>query len=403
MKVENRGRLVDDVELATGRPTTSVFGVLLARIKGQLRYQSQGQLRYWPDEDLVSELTAAVINAVPGLGGFLIANLPPPKDGDFKPALRAEVAARTQVYTAKTTKRHVDLELAAAPERPAAAPERLVWIEGKGGARESRDQLARYNEQLKSRAEQRGFKAHQLIYLTPTGERPKEPGLGAVAAVSWHEFAVCLKAGLELYPDDPAGWIVDDYLRYLKERDLGMANPLSGNLPETVQRYRDARETLRSLHALVIGQLPANWERANDDAGKFSDGVSAAKSFREWPQWWGVYIVRAREAVADEFDFALESETELSSIECGLIWRYDSTGSSWEGDTSFVEAVLAAEVKPPFEMLRRETLVRLGRQLPLSEVTTEGTSLAGQAKLIADFIEETFTLIESRLGLLRNR
>lgn len=332
----------------------------------------------WPGEDLLTEATAAVLGQVDELAasvaGFLSERQAP-----------AQVEIETQVRSGG--RRRVDLELHA--ER-----DLIVCVEVKDHAGESGDQLAHYYDQLLQRAEGEGAEPW-LVYLTRLGA--DRPSHSEAKVVTWEEFATHIEGWLRDSRDglnSKDRFLVEDYLQYLRERELVPASPLRTDvLRRVVAEFEEARLQLEQLHTILDERVQDDgWLPIAESWGRRAGGKRPAT----WPrEWWGAYRSQGGFPEGNDFDFVLElpeAESEPIEILAGLIWRREGGPRPLE-ERTWVTDVLQLSPSDGFgEFSIFDAGRRLYRRLALAELDEEQT-LGKQAERAASFVTSTFSLL----------
>jgi hypothetical protein len=330
------------------------------------------------DEPLVADATAAILRRVPDLAGSFANEML---------GLRAGVS--TDTFSVRT-QQHVpgvgflDLVLDDGSER-------VVWIEIKDWAPESgSNQLHKYWEALQECTHPHG----QLVYLTRSGQ--PAGGAPAVTPYKWRDFAafveVCLvehRASLDTYQ----AWLVEDYLRYLRERGLMRSDtPLKPGFTACLGEFNLVAAQLLDLREFLVERLAERgWPRPPTSSLGFG-GRNAA----DWSDWWGAYAPQPpdRFPAGSAFDFGmLNLMGERPALYVTGLWL----GEAWDPDE--LQSWLAHFVAQPthdgfgaFELPEEHGGVRLCRSLRADELPN--ATLADQAAAMADLTVKTFAMLE---------
>lgn len=358
-------------------PRTDSFSIAVSFIGDLLRRHPDGHGR-WPGEDLLTEATAAVLRQVDELAasvaGFLSERRAP-----------AQVEVDTQVRSGG--RRRVDLELHA--ER-----DLIVCVEVKDHAGESGDQLARYYDELIQRAAREGAEP-RLVYLSRLGA--DRPSHSEAKVVTWEEFATHIEGWLHDSRDGLDSkelFLIEDYLAYLRERELVPASPLRSHvLRRVVAEFEEARLQLEQLHAILDERVQdAGWLPIAESWGRRAGG----KRPDSWPkEWWAAYRSQGGFPEGNDFDFVLElpeAESEPIKILAGLIWRREGGPSPLEDRTWLTDVLRLSPIDGFGEFSIFDAGRRLYRQLALTELDEEQT-LGKQAERAASFVTSTFSLL----------
>lgn len=269
--------------------------------------------------------------------------------------------------------------------------ERVVWIEIKDWAPESgSNQLLKYWEALQDCTHPH----RQLVYLTrwgkPAGGAPAAtPYKGRAFAAFVEDWLVEHRASLDAYQT----WLVEDYLRYLRERGLMTRDtPLKPGFTACLREFNVVAAQLLYLREVLVELLDqCGWPRPPASSLGFG-GRNAA----DWSEWCGAYEPRPpdRFPAGPAFDFGmLDLMGERPALYVTGLWL----GEAWDPDE--LQSWLAGFVAQPthdrfgaFELPEEHSDVRLCRSLRVDELPD--ASLADQAAAMADLTVTTFALLE---------
>ena len=345
---------------------------------GDLLYRHPSARARWPGEDLLTEATAAMLRRVPTLAGSVANEML---------GLRAGVSTNT--FSVRT-QQHVpgvgflDLVLDDGSER-------VVWIEIKDRAPESgSNQLRKYWDAL-----QKCSHPHrQLVYLTRWGK----PASQAPAATpyKWRAFAAFVEGWLAVHRatlDTNQGWLVEDYLRYLRERNLMTSDtPLKPGFTVCLREFNVVAAQLLDLREILVEKLAeCGWPRPPASSMGFG-----GRNATDWSEWWGAYEPRPpdRFPPGSAFDFGmLDLMAERPALYITGLWL----GEAWDPDD--LQSWLADFAAQPihdrfgaFELPEEHGDVRLCRSLRVDELPD--ASLVDQAATMADLTLKTFAMLE---------
>ena len=330
----------------------------------------------WPGENLLTETTAAVLRRVPSLAATVTGALLGRVLGGVKPPENVEVSTQRLVRGVG----RLDLVLEGSPDY-------LVWVEVKDSAQESGDQLRRYWEaQQKHPA-----KYKDLIFLTRTGTAP--PSVPEVYPRRWADLAKVVAEWREQHADDPPPeqrWLIDDYLKYLRERGLAMTVPLAPDFADVLCGFATIVEKLQALQGMVNDQL--------QDAGWIRTGHGFGANANDWNDWWCAYQPEPADAYPDPdsaFDFGMLNLLDggRATFIAGL-WF----GESWDpglyrGWVDHMMGLPAGDSSHQFEHPDRHSAERLCRSIPFDELAAD--QLADQARAMAAFASATYDLLKT--------
>ncbi|MGK2877849.1 MAG: hypothetical protein ACSLFF_04660 [Solirubrobacterales bacterium] len=208
--------------------------------------------RHDPRENRLTEITAAVLERVPGLEfqfarALLENELPWWIDSDA----RARVA--TQVYVSNETGHgFVDLVLSFYSSADEHLLEFDLLVEVKHGSPESGAQLDFYSDAMSRRA----LKPSSLVVLAGRdfGDRAELSDGTAVRVVQWHRLAEALRKFDRSNRTAENAWFLREYLSYLNEEGLMSAKPIDVEALMFAALYPQSNESIEELHRVAIGR-----------------------------------------------------------------------------------------------------------------------------------------------------
>ena len=324
-----------------------------------------------PSENRLTESTAALLEAIPGLGraltGWLIG-----RDPGSDPSIRTQRLSASGGF--------IDFELRFGP---ITRPDLLVWVEVKHWSVPTLGQLERYLSDIRSER----AADHRLVLLIPDGvDAPEGIDPTQVDVVRWQAVHRDLRRWLHRWKRDlqPEGaWLISQFLRFMEEE--GVADPGALSSIDVVAAVGAPRafsllQRLREGADALIGTV---WEQAHLGGGSHGQfyrhnrpiGVSNEEWVARWPIGW--------------FEWRLTTDVNLPDPTGGLVFGAGYTRNKRSlpsGEPAM--AWIAHKEAQGFEVFVDDQW-RLYRHLRLDAVLA-ADSLEGQAKIVADFVVSAF-------------
>ena len=202
----------------------------------------------------------------------------------------------TQVPTAKG--RYVDLQVHLRPRPHDRTGGLLVWVEVKHGAGVHGDQLESYLTDIQGHHDDNG-PAPVLVVLGPRGWAPPELP-GNVLHADWQEFARVLPTLATTLDHPEQRWLLDEYIRYLKEEGLSDPNALTVSSALALMQHQEAAEAAAGVCEHASAYVNEHWG-AQTDYARNRSGVPVyglnywsnhptARDAAPEPRWQGVWF-----------------------------------------------------------------------------------------------------------------
>jgi hypothetical protein len=356
--------------LRTDRPS------LFQRLRRYARTPSRD-----PQEDRLTEALAVTLDAAPEAARYLASVW-------FDVELSEELTVRTQLYEDGD---RVDLELLFGAE---SHPERRIWIESKVGSTADSEQGERYIRRLLARGDPWSF-----------GWLTADPGWAladlpeGARAHTWQELAVTLRDWLGgplrgKLPTDYGARLVEEFIRHLREEELGYTEAFGKADADALTRYRPA---VARVHEVMRGAVAALETRWGEPLGQ---GVRGCR-----PDGWWVFSkspsagpVSPWPNYSDEWPrehpyFELHLRRDDGRLQPRGEWVVGAGATfqtRWAPSSEEVEEWLGTLSQKDFEYGGEPGTdhVYLFRYKPLSAL--EGSDLGSQASALAEWAESTF-------------
>lgn len=325
-----------------------------------------------PGENRLTELLAWTLDVVPELAVDLL-------PGAAVPPLGSPVHVRTQRSTVGG--RFIDLEISYGSQ---TSPDVLVWIEIKHGASLHENQMENYVADMSH--EPGATKV--LGLLAPRNSMPSWIG----PSQTWQDAARLIRRRCDGYdPSEASRLALEELLRYLEEEGLVDPSALTTTDAFELTARPAADRAVTELTRLTAAKVESAWAPPSASAGGAKPAYGTS--------WWAAYPV-ARTVPAATWgdahfewtvrhdDFRPDSRDAIG-IFAGATFTSKNNPLHAEND-----AWLTARSLEGFERVQA-WYWRLWRTKYPEELLVEST-IDEQAQLLADWIIETFSLLEDQ-------
>jgi hypothetical protein len=227
-------------------------------------------------ENRLTEVTAAVLDRVEGLPRTAVAQLLAAglEDAERRSlptnesARRAKLSAlvselvvgRVEISTqvATSSGHYIDLELLLRRPMGAGGPGLLVWVEVKHGAGLSDDQLDWYLRDIKMRIVPEAVE-RVVVLLVPRGESPDGEVPAEVLITEWQGLAKAIHSASLMARPAEEGWLLSEYIRYLKEETLSDPDGLTAVSALALMEARTANDAVAGICHYAADLLSSAW------------------------------------------------------------------------------------------------------------------------------------------------
>jgi hypothetical protein len=356
-----------------------------------------------PRENRLTEITAAVVERVPGLAlelalGIVAGAQSTVNDERFTQrderrseelaaideqltamyvALCDTPAARATTTTQVSTHsgRYVDLALRVELEPGNPSRDLLIWVEVKHGAPVHGDQLFAYERDIMAMPAGSG---RLVVVVAPRQAPPREQDLPSnIPLVTWQSIARRIEtwaAAQEM--EQPARFLLDEYLRYLREERLMDRNKFTVEMAQAIAWRDIANDTIEELCRITRDQVESTWgPRSGEERFRTQPafGTGYWVSYDPPNPWWDGWL-----------EWTLFKRADQS-------WAFMAGATLADGATVPDEhqQTIAALSRQGFSFFRYSKNDRIYRVFDPADLVDQG-SLDDQGKYLASLIVDAF-------------
>ena len=243
------------------------------------RYRASANID--PRENRLTEVTAATLEHVDGLAVSFVRRLLAlgERDADRRRLSESErsrraqlrqlavevaperVSVQTQVPTNQG--RYVDLEVLLRPRPAADGRGLLVWVEVKHGADLHGDQVDVYRQDIDGRFPGDGVE-RVVVLLGPRGWRPAERVPETVLRADWQALGRELPEYARGLGAPEQRWLLNEYVRYLKEEGLSDPDALTLTSALALMHYEHAEAAATGICEHADAYVAEQWGERTD-------------------------------------------------------------------------------------------------------------------------------------------
>lgn len=297
-----------------------------------------------PRENRLTEAFAAVLERAPGLAAALTKAWIGISVGDRPPTVRTQ---------RPTSRGFVDMEL-----RFGDPAEVVIWVESKLGASAERDQLDRYNADIRAVG---GGRESAVVLLAPaTTIADAELGEDQKTC-SWQHVDRCVRDWLEALPSEANEerwrWLVNEFVNYLKEEGVA-EQALRDEHVQALRNRLSSDQVLSSIMRRAEEVIVREWgDLGQPGKPRYGPGYwrhfgTAPRHKEPAPTWSGCW-----------FEWSFKPAEELAEHADELVW---GAGVTFASAVNLVgvrgnEAWLARHESDDFRYLEYDRYLRLYR------------------------------------------